>query len=220
VCSRCRSRDVAPRTCRAARRVVTYTINHQRWMPGSRYRTSSAIVELIEQRGLRLTTNLVNVAPEAGDDRHAASGALPEDDGRDLAADLRARRLADAGGRADARAPARDRHRRRPVAPPRRVDETERSSAAPIISGVGQSQIGARLFRPTWISRPRPRSRAIADAGLTPDDIDGIASYPGAMGGAPPGFAGPGIVEVQDALGLSVELASPPGPKVPRRSRP
>ena len=55
---------------------------------------------------------------------------------------------------------------------------------------------------------------AIADAGLTPDDIDGIASYPGAMGMAPAGFAGPGIVDVQDALGLSVNwhLAGPEGP--------
>ena len=48
----------------------------------------------------------------------------------------------------------------------------------------------------------------------TPDDVDGIAAYPGVMGAAPAGFAGPGIADVQDALGLSVSwyLA---GPEVP-----
>ena len=42
---------------------------------------------------------------------------------------------------------------------------------------------------------------AIADAGLTRDDIDGISTYPG-MGAGTPGFGGPPTPEVQDALGL------------------
>ena len=44
---------------------------------------------------------------------------------------------------------------------------------------------------------------AIADAGLTRDDIDGISTYPG-MGAGTPGFGGPPTPEVQDALGLSL----------------
>jgi acetyl-CoA acetyltransferase len=44
---------------------------------------------------------------------------------------------------------------------------------------------------------------AIADAGLTTRDIDGIATYPGPMD-TPPGFSGAGLVEVQDALHLEV----------------
>jgi acetyl-CoA acetyltransferase len=83
-----------------------------------------------------------------------------------------------------------------------------------VLSGVGQSQIGRRLFRTDMDLTAEAALAAIADAGLTPDDVDGIASYPGAMVGAPPGFAGPGIVDVQDALGLSVDwhLAGPEGP--------
>ena len=44
---------------------------------------------------------------------------------------------------------------------------------------------------------------AIADAGLTRDDIDGLSTYPG-MGAGTAGFAGPTSPEVQDAMGLSL----------------
>jgi len=44
---------------------------------------------------------------------------------------------------------------------------------------------------------------AIADAGLSRDDIDGLSTYPG-MGAGTPGFGGPPSPEVQDALGLSL----------------
>ena len=44
----------------------------------------------------------------------------------------------------------------------------------------------------------------MADAGLTRDDIDGLATYPG-MGTGTPGFAGPTTPEVQDALRLSLD---------------
>ena len=98
--------------------------------------------------------------------------------------------------------------------PPRRVAPEERLERRAILSGVGQSQIGRRLFRTDMDLTAEAALRAIADAGLTPDDVDGIASYPGFMGAAPAGFAGPGIDEVQDALGLSVSwrLAGPEMP--------
>jgi len=72
-----------------------------------------------------------------------------------------------------------------------------------IISGVAQSAIGRRLFRDDLDLTCEAALDAIADAGLRPDDIDGIAAYPGPIQGGP-GFAGPGIYEVQDALGIDV----------------
>jgi acetyl-CoA acetyltransferase len=72
-----------------------------------------------------------------------------------------------------------------------------------IISGVGQSAIGRRLFRDDMDLTCDAALTAIADAGLTPDAIDGIAAYPGPIQGGP-GFAGPGVYEVQDALGIDV----------------
>ena len=65
ICSRCRSRDVAPETLSGLATVVTYTVNHQRWMPGIEVPYVIAIVELVEQRNLRLTTNIVGCPPEA-----------------------------------------------------------------------------------------------------------------------------------------------------------
>ena len=72
-----------------------------------------------------------------------------------------------------------------------------------IISGVAQSAIGRRLFRDDLDLTCEAALAAITDAGLQPDDIDGVAAYPGPIQGGP-GFAGPGIYEVQDALGIDV----------------
>jgi acetyl-CoA acetyltransferase len=73
-----------------------------------------------------------------------------------------------------------------------------------IISGIGQSDVGRRLGRTGLDLTIDAALEAIADAGLTTADIDGIATYPGAGGGVPPGFGGPGSPEVQDALRLKV----------------
>jgi acetyl-CoA acetyltransferase len=73
-----------------------------------------------------------------------------------------------------------------------------------VISGIGQSAVGRRLGRTGLDLTIDAALAAIADAGLTPADIDGIATYPGAGGGAGAGFSGPGTPEVQDALRLEV----------------
>jgi acetyl-CoA acetyltransferase len=77
-----------------------------------------------------------------------------------------------------------------------------------IISGIGQSAVGRRLGRTGLDLTIDAAVEAIADAGLTPADIDGVATYPGAGGGAGVGFSGPGSPEVQDALRLSVSWHS------------
>jgi acetyl-CoA acetyltransferase len=72
-----------------------------------------------------------------------------------------------------------------------------------VISGVGQSAIGRRLYRDPLELTLDACLAAIEDAGLTTADIDGIATYPGPMG-QPPGFSGAGVVDVQDALRLEI----------------
>ena len=72
-----------------------------------------------------------------------------------------------------------------------------------VISGVGQSQIGRRIYRDPLDLTLDAALAAIADAGLTRDDIDGLATYPGNMK-TPPGFSGVGITEVHDALRLEL----------------
>jgi acetyl-CoA acetyltransferase len=73
-----------------------------------------------------------------------------------------------------------------------------------VIAGVGQSQIGRRLYRDPLDLTVDAALAAIADAGLTRDDIDGVATYPGAMGGVP-GFSGVGVTEIQEALRLELD---------------
>ena len=81
------------------------------------------------------------------------------------------------------------------------MESPERRAA---ISGMGQSAIGRRLGRDPLELTLDACLAAIADAGLTPRDIDGLATYPGAMGGAP-GFTGAGLVDVHDALRLELD---------------
>ena len=81
---------------------------------------------------------------------------------------------------------------------------SERFEHRAVISGIGQSAVGRRLHRTDLDLTIDAALEAIEDAGLSPADIDGIATYPGA-GGGPAGFAGPGTPEVQDAMRLSVE---------------
>src|ERR1700704_5372954 len=69
-----------------------------------------------------------------------------------------------------------------------------------VITGVGQSQVGRRLGRSGLDLTIEACLRAIADAGLEPDDIDGVATYPGSN--ASPGFSGANSLELRDALGL------------------
>jgi acetyl-CoA acetyltransferase len=80
---------------------------------------------------------------------------------------------------------------------------SEKPERHAILSGVAQSAIGRRLFRTDLDLTCEAALAAIADAGLRPDDIDGLAAYPGPVAG-PPGFAGPGIYEVQECLGIDL----------------
>ncbi len=72
-----------------------------------------------------------------------------------------------------------------------------------VISGIGQSDVGRRLYRPALDLTLDACLDAIEDAGLDRSDIDGIATYPGNMD-FPPGFSGVGVTEVQDALRLDL----------------
>ncbi len=84
----------------------------------------------------------------------------------------------------------------RPAGPP-----IERQA---VISGIGQSAVGRRLGRSELDLTIEACLAAVGDAGLTRDDIDGLATYPG-MGVGTGGFAGPTTPEVQDALRLRLE---------------
>lgn len=59
ICPVCHGRDLAPEAVSGDATLHTYTVNHQAWIPGFDPPYVVAIVDLPEQEGLRLTTNLV-----------------------------------------------------------------------------------------------------------------------------------------------------------------
>ena len=68
------------------------------------------------------------------------------------------------------------------------------------ITGIGMSDIGRRLMVSPLSLTIRACERAVADAGLTMADIDGLSTYPG--GGNVGGFGEGGVSALEAALGL------------------
>jgi uncharacterized OB-fold protein len=64
VCPACLGVDLAPEAVSGRATLHTFTVNHHPWIPGFEPPYVIAIVELPEQEGLRLTTNLVNCDPQ------------------------------------------------------------------------------------------------------------------------------------------------------------
>lgn len=65
VCGRCLSKDLAPAAVSGRATVVTFTLNHQPWVPAPDHPYAIAIVEIDEQPDVRLMTNIVGCAAEA-----------------------------------------------------------------------------------------------------------------------------------------------------------
>jgi acetyl-CoA acetyltransferase/uncharacterized OB-fold protein len=91
--------------------------------------------------------------------------------------------------------------------PPERVRELVRTSTPPprrkfeddvVLSGIGMSAIGRRLMADPLALAVDACRAAVADAGLTMDDIDGLSTYPG--GGLEHGVGEGGITALEAAL--------------------
>ena len=65
LCPECLGRSLTAEPVSGRAMVHTYTINHQPWIPGFDPPYVVAIVEIEEQRGLRLTTNIVDCEIDA-----------------------------------------------------------------------------------------------------------------------------------------------------------
>lgn len=64
-CPECLTKDLRVEAVSGRAEVVTWTVNHQPWIPGFEPPYVVAIVELAEQKGLRLTTNVVGCSHDA-----------------------------------------------------------------------------------------------------------------------------------------------------------
>jgi len=65
ICPQCLSRRLSVQTLSGLGTVASFTVNHQAWRPDLKLPYVVAIVELDEQKALRLTTNIVNCPVDA-----------------------------------------------------------------------------------------------------------------------------------------------------------
>jgi acetyl-CoA acetyltransferase len=72
-----------------------------------------------------------------------------------------------------------------------------------VISGVGQSTVGRQVDRSGFQLTLDAILDAVEDAGLTLDDIDGLAMYPGGGKSNVPGYSTANLYEVQDTLRIA-----------------
>jgi acetyl-CoA acetyltransferase len=83
------------------------------------------------------------------------------------------------------------------------VSATDYFEKRVVISGVGQSAIGRQVGRSGLQLTLDAVHAAVADAGLSLDDIDGLSMFPGGGAASLPGYASGNLYEVQDALRIT-----------------
>ena len=64
ICPKCRGRALDIKQVSGRARLHSYTVNHQRWFPIQEVPYVIGLVELVEQPGLRLMTNVIDCPPE------------------------------------------------------------------------------------------------------------------------------------------------------------
>lgn len=64
VCPTCGDDEVGPKAVSGRGTIATFTINHQKWNPNIQVPYVIAMIELEEQSGLRLVSNITGTAPE------------------------------------------------------------------------------------------------------------------------------------------------------------
>ncbi|MHB8464164.1 MAG: thiolase C-terminal domain-containing protein [Acidimicrobiales bacterium] len=186
ICRSCRSRSwhAAPVSGRGT--VIGFTVNAHRWLPGFDPPYVIANVAIAEDADVRLTTNIVGCDPSEVHIGQQVAVTFERHD--DVWVPLFA--PTDMAGPSDP-LPA----PQRPVA--RAPKDLERFEHRSVLSGVGRSALGRRLMVDPLSLTIDACLAAVADAGLSLDDIDGLSTYPGAVG---MGMSEGGVTAVEEAL--------------------
>jgi uncharacterized OB-fold protein len=171
VCPNCRSRAWEPTVVSGRGTVVAFTVNHHQWLPGLEPPYAIANVALAEDPTVHLTTNIVGCDPDAVHVGQQVSVRFEQHD------DVWLPMFEPAGGTDTV-----DRvgEPQRPA--PRPPATGDRFEHRAVLSGVGRSALGRRLMVDPLSLTIDACLAAVADAGLNLDDIDGLSTYPGAVG--------------------------------------
>ncbi|MCX8560807.1 OB-fold domain-containing protein [Mycolicibacterium mucogenicum] len=195
VCRYCRERKMGVRQVSGLATLIGFTLNERFSIPGLPAPYVVAQVALVEDPRVRLTTNIVDCDPE-----QLALGQQVEvvfEQHEDVWLPL-FRPVADQPALAplptDAIEPQDFAKHVRPMI------TTEKFEDKAAITGIGASQMGRRLMLDPLALTIEACENAIADAGLTIDDIDGLSTWPGA--GLPGPFGEGGVTALETALGL------------------
>ncbi|WP_426571488.1 thiolase C-terminal domain-containing protein [Aquihabitans sp. McL0605] len=203
ICPVCRSRSWSPSQVSGRGTVVGFTVNSQPWSPDFTPPYVVANVAIEESADVRLTTNVVGCDP--GDVHIGQQVAVRFEHHDDVWLPV----FAPTG------APDLDIDVSPKLPAPRRPLTDDRFEHRAVLSGVGRSAIGRRLMRDPLSLAVDACLEAVADAGLTLDDIDGLSTYPGGIG---MGMSEGGVTAVEEALRLhptwingGMELPGPGG---------
>jgi acetyl-CoA acetyltransferase/uncharacterized OB-fold protein len=195
VCRYCREQKMGARAVSGQATLIGFTVNHRFSIPGLPAPYVVAQVALTEDPRIRLTTNIIECDPGELELGQLVEVVFEQNDDVWLPLFRPAAEQAElAALPSDEIAPE---HFARHVRPMVSKDKFEERAA---ISGIGMSPIGRRLMVPPLSLTVQACAAAIADAGLTIDEIDGLSTYPG--GGLPGPFGEGGVTALEAALGI------------------
>jgi acetyl-CoA acetyltransferase/uncharacterized OB-fold protein len=171
VCPYCLSFEWEPAAVSGRATVVAVTVNYQQWTPAMDPPYAIAVVAIDEDRDIRLTTNVVGVEPE---DVHLGMrvSVFFEEHG-DVWIPLFAP-TGEPDGDWSVAGPA----TLKPTTGAARGGASSHFEHDCAITGIGMSEVGRRLMRAPLALTIEASLAALDDAGLTFDDIDGLATYP------------------------------------------
>ncbi len=191
VCSECgeapEMRDVSGRAT-----VVGLTVNYQPWLPDMEVPYVIGLVAIEEDPLVRLTTLIVDAEPE-----DVVIG-LPVSVRFEQHKDVWLPVFAPTG---DPVVEA-DEYPEPAPAPVRSMPVSDKFESKVAITGIGLSEVGRRLGRDPMGLAVEACRAAVADAGLSMGDIDGLSTYPGGAA-KDGGHSEGGIYPVADALGIA-----------------
>ncbi|MEC4762985.1 OB-fold domain-containing protein [Mycobacterium sherrisii] len=194
VCRYCRSQDVGMRAVSGKATLAGFTVNERFSLPGLAAPYVIAQVAIAEDPRVRLTTNVVDcdidrlelgqqvevVFQQVQDVWFPLFRPVPDAEPAQLPV--------------DEIAPERFGEYVRPML------TTEKFEDKVALTGVGMSPIGRRLMALPLALTVQACQAALADAGLTHADIDGLSTYPGAINVG--GFGEGGVTALEAALGI------------------
>jgi acetyl-CoA acetyltransferase/uncharacterized OB-fold protein len=194
ICRYCRSHNMGVRDVSGRATLSAFTVNHRFGFPDLPPPYVVAQVAVVEDPRVRLTTNIIECDPDElklGQSVEVVFEKIEDvwlPQFRPVAGQTELAKLP-----ADEIAPQ---DFGRFVRPPWTVEKFEDKSA---ITGIGASRLGRRLMVPPLSLTIEACEAAVADAGLSFDDIDGLSTYPGLdIAGMGEG----GVTALEGALGL------------------